>query len=61
MENIIKNINISSSNNNEMYFTGDMVKLSGVDPSLVEKVNKTFETVGSKLKQDQQLKKQKKN
>ncbi len=41
-----------------MYFTGDMVKLSGIDPSLVEKVNKTFETVGSKLKQDQQLKKQ---
>jgi hypothetical protein len=41
-----------------MYFTGNMVKLSGIDPVLVEKVNKTFETVGSKLEQNQQLKKQ---
>ena len=33
MEKKNTNINISSSNNNEMYFTGDMVKLSGVEPS----------------------------
>ncbi len=39
-----------------MYFTVDMVKLSGIDPSLIEKVNKTFETVGSQLEQEKQLK-----
>ena len=54
MEKKYYNINISSNNNNKMYFTGDMVKLSGVDPALVEKVNKTFETIGSKQKQKKQ-------
>ena len=54
MEKKYYNINISSNNNNKMYFTGDMVKLSGVDPALVEKVNKTFETIGSKQQQKKQ-------